>query len=119
MSRHREWHAKRVRRRGQSLVRIDRRLRQIAQELAARGTPSDVRQAIIDIFEVYGQISQVREVLLQLVTVVREHDMKSTREREDIKELLVQLRELARKQVRSQEDLARAVGGGDGSQRVG
>lgn len=115
MSRHRQWRLSRIKRRGQALHQIDRQLRLIAAHLATRTLPSDVQQAIEDIFNTYGQVAQMREVLQQLVTVVRDHDDNSRLERSDIKELLVQLRELARKQVRAQEDLARALGGGDGS----
>jgi hypothetical protein len=114
MSRHPQWRETRNRRRGQALHSIDRRLAQIAAHLAARGHPGDVQQAIEDIFNTYGQISQVREVLHQLVDVLREHDSDSKREREDIKDLTTQLISLMRKMVRSHEDLARAVGGGEG-----
>jgi hypothetical protein len=90
-------------------------LERIEALLAARSTPSDVQQAIEDVFETYGQIAQIREVLQHLVEVIRAHDAASRDERAEIKEVLVQLRELARKQVRAQEDLARAVGAGDGA----
>jgi Fe-S cluster assembly scaffold protein SufB len=118
MSRHRQWHTKRIRRRAQAPHRIDRQLRHIAALLTAHKLPSDVQQAIEDIFDTYGQVAQMREVVQQLVAVVCEHDANSTREREDLKALLVQLRELARTQVRATADLVRAVGG-DGSRMVG
>jgi ABC-type transporter Mla subunit MlaD len=115
MTRHRLWRSVRLRRRGPTLSGITRQLRGIERQLAARRRPSDVQQAIEDIFNVYGQVAQMREVVEQLVAVLREHDRNSRDERAEIKALLVQLRELARKLVRAQEDLARAVGGGDGS----
>jgi hypothetical protein len=90
-------------------------IQRLEAQLAARSTPADVEQAIADVFETYGQIAQIREVLQQLVEVIRAHDEASREERTDIKDLLVQLRELARKLVRNQEDLARAIGAGDGA----
>lgn len=115
MSRHRSWHAQRLRKRSLTLGQIDRQLRGIAHALEARTPPGDVQQAIEDIFNVYGQVAQMREVVAQLIAVLRDHDANSREERAKIYELLIQLRELARKQVRAQEDLARAVGGGDGA----
>lgn len=94
-----------------ALDRIEAQLK----TLSDRQLPPDVQQAIEDIFNSYGQIAQMREVMAQLVEVIRAHDEKSTREREELRGLLIQLRELARKQVRSQEDLARAIGSGDGA----
>jgi len=85
-------------------------LERIEAHLIARGTPRDVQQAIEDVFNAYGQISQMREVLHELVKVVREHDRASREERAELNELLVQLRELARKQVHGLSDVARAVG---------
>lgn len=114
MTRHRQWRSVRMRRRGPTLSGITRQLRGIERQLAARGSPADVRQAIADVFESYGQVAQMREVMQSLVAIVRAHDTESASERAEITSLLVQLRELARKQVRAQEDLARAVGGGDG-----
>jgi lipid A disaccharide synthetase len=118
MSRHRQWHTKRIRRRSQAPHSIDRQLRQIAALLTTRKLPSDVQQAIEDIFDTYGQVAQMREVLQQLVAVVREHDNGQKQQYHDMQELMVQLRELARKQVRATADLVRAVGG-DGSRMVG
>jgi hypothetical protein len=86
-------------------------LERIEQHLAARGTPKDVQQAIEDVFNTYGQIAQMREVIGQLVAIVRQHDAESTHEREQIRMLLVQLRELARKQVAGLADVERAVAG--------
>lgn len=86
-------------------------LERIEAQLAARGRPGDIQQAIEDVFNTYGQIAQMREVIGQLVEVVREHDLASREERAELNELLVQLRELARKQVHGLSDVARAVGG--------
>jgi len=90
----------------------------IERHLVARGDPVDIDQAILDILSTYGQISQLREVVQRLGEFVREHDDKSTREREEIKGLLTQVRNLMRDQVRRTEDLSRALGAGDGVQRT-
>lgn len=121
MTRHRHWHRQRIRRRGQALHSIDRRLHQILMQLAARGTPQDARQAIEDVFNTYGQIGQMREsfgafreALFELLNLLRDHDREIKQEWEDLRGLLEQIRLLMRDQVRKTEDLARAVGDGSG-----
>lgn len=52
-------------------------IKRIEALLAARSTPQDVGQAIEDVFETYGQISMIREVLGHLVTAIRDHDVQS------------------------------------------
>lgn len=84
-------------------------LERIEAHLASRGTPQDVQQAIEDVFNTYGQIAQMREVVQQLVEIVRRHDEESASEREQVEALMKQVRELLRKLVRAQEDLAQAV----------
>lgn len=86
-------------------------LGRIESLLMERGAPADVQQAIEDVFTTYGQVAQMREVIQQLVEIVRLHDAESAHEREQIRSLLMQLRELARKQVAGLADVERAVAG--------
>lgn len=88
---------------------IAQALERIEAHLAERGTPHDVQQAIEDVFNTYGQVAQMREVIQQLVAIVRARDAQDAQERADVYELMQQLRELARKQVASLADVERAV----------
>lgn len=92
---------------------IAQALARIEAHLEARGTPQDVQQAIEDVFNTYGQIAQMREVIQQLVIIVRARDAQDAQERADVYELMQQLRELARKQVAGLADVERAVAGVD------
>ena len=73
-------------------------LASIERRLVAHGEIVDIDQAILDILDTYGQISQMREVVQRLGEFVREHDDKSARERQEIKDLLIQVRDLMREQ---------------------
>lgn len=90
-------------------------LARIEAHLEARGTPQDIQQAIEDVFNAYGQIAQMREVIQQLVAIVRARDAQDAQERADVYELMQQLRELARKQVAALADVERAVAGPNGA----
>lgn len=79
-------------------------IKRIEALLTARSTPEDVSQAIEDVFLTYGQIAQIREVLVQLVGVIRALDQSGKNERAEIKKAITTLVDSANTPVRALDD---------------
>jgi len=107
------------------LTAIEGRLNRFEVRQATNVSATEIRRAIADVFETYGQITQLREVygtqrdemfqthheLASLVTLVDTLLSEGRVQDETILALMVQLRELARLQVAGFTDLERAVEG--------
>ena len=107
------------------LTAIEGRLNRFEVRQAKNVSTTEIRRAIEDVFETYGQVTQLREVygtqrdemrgthheLASLVTLVDTLLAEGRIQDETIKGLMVQLRELARLQVAGFTDLERAVEG--------
>ena len=98
-----------------ALSLVAQRLLAIDTRLETRVPSDEIRQAIEDVFQTYGLVSQLKEVyesqrdqLVILVGLAAQLLADARHGDQELRDLLIQLRELGRKHVRGLSDLERA-----------